>query len=144
MNTHRLNVPGIPAQAEFCVGRIWVHMWLILYIHIYIYMCVCVCVCVHARALKSKLQHTRTWTDTTWPPREFCYRPAVFFHHLRHVALPAPQGTFRRVFLKLIEVLFYLLKMPNLKLCKSGCVCIVWCPGTTENVRSCCIYTELF
>jgi hypothetical protein len=36
--------------------------------------------------LKSKLQHTWTWTTAAWLPRHLCYRPAVFFYHPSHFA----------------------------------------------------------
>jgi len=37
--------------------------------------------------LKSKLQHTGTWPSAARPPLRLCYRPAVFFRHLRLILL---------------------------------------------------------
>jgi hypothetical protein len=40
-----------------------------------------------------------------------CYHPAVFFRHLRRVALSLPQGKIQHVFAKFF--FFYFLKMRN-------------------------------
>ena len=45
--------------------------------------------------LTAKLQHTETRSAATWPLRCQCYRPAVFFCHLRFIALWFPEGKFR-------------------------------------------------
>ena len=37
-------------------------------------------------------QYTRTWSVAAWPPRRLCYRPAVFFCHIRLTALSFPHG----------------------------------------------------
>jgi hypothetical protein len=42
--------------------------------------------------LKSKFKHTATCSPAAWQPRHLCYRPAVFFRHLRLIALSFPQG----------------------------------------------------
>jgi hypothetical protein len=36
--------------------------------------------------VKSRLHHTGIWSAAAWPPRHLCYRPAVFFCHLRLIA----------------------------------------------------------
>jgi hypothetical protein len=47
--------------------------------------------CIHKWAqLKSKIQHTGTWSAGAWPPRRLCYRSAVLFRHLRLTALTFP------------------------------------------------------
>jgi hypothetical protein len=48
--------------------------------------------------LKSKLQHTGTWSAAAWPPHRLCYRLAVFFGHLRLTALLFLQSKIRRRF----------------------------------------------
>ena len=52
-------VQEMPAQAEYRVSRIWVHIGqLYTYIYTYIYM----------YKLKAKLKHTGTWSDTHGRP----------------------------------------------------------------------------
>jgi hypothetical protein len=46
----------------------------------------CTHVCKMESRLKSRLQHTGTLSDAAWPPRRLCYRPVVFFRHLRPVS----------------------------------------------------------
>jgi len=48
--------------------------------------------------LRSALKHSPNWMAATWPSRHLCYRPAVFFRHLRDVALSLPQGNIQHVF----------------------------------------------
>jgi hypothetical protein len=52
----------------------------------------------NAIQLKSTLQHTGTQPSAARPPRRLCYHPAVFFCHLRLIALSFPQGKIRRNF----------------------------------------------
>jgi len=46
----------------------------------------CTCVCKEILS-KSKIHHTGTWLEAPWPPCCLCYRPAVFFQHLRIITL---------------------------------------------------------
>ena len=39
-----------------------------------------------------KFQHAGTWSAAGWQPCCLCYRPAVFFCHLRLIALSIPQS----------------------------------------------------
>jgi hypothetical protein len=50
------------------------------------------CVCLYkAVQLKSRLEHTGTWSAAAHRPRRLCYRPAVFFRYLlSHCAPPFP------------------------------------------------------
>jgi len=47
--------------------------------------------------LKSKPQHTGIWPAAAWPPRQLCYRPAVFFRHPL-ITLSLPQEKIRNEF----------------------------------------------
>jgi len=48
--------------------------------------------------LKSNLPRNGICPAAAWPQRRLCYRPAVFFHHLRLTVLSFPQGEILRVF----------------------------------------------
>ena len=51
--------------------------------------------------LKAKLRHTGAWQ-----PLRLCYRPAVFFRHLRLAALSFLRGTIWRAFTKNVFVFY--------------------------------------
>ena len=90
------------AQVEFCAVRNWVYSTVIYYIYIYMCVCVCVCVCLYKRVqLKSEVWKARMWSAAAWLPRRLCYRPAVFFRHLRLKALSFRRRKFLRTFKKL-------------------------------------------
>lgn len=57
--------------------------------------------------LKPILQHTITWSAATRPPLSLCYRPAVFFHHIRLIALACPKGNFRGAFQRWFQFKFF-------------------------------------
>jgi hypothetical protein len=48
--------------------------------------------------VKYKLQNTRTRSAATWPPLPLCYRPAVFFRHVRLIVLHSRKEKFRALF----------------------------------------------
>ena len=72
-------------------------------------MCVCVCVYVHTTRppytyvrtykgveLKSGRHNNGNSAVAAWPPRHLCYCPAVFFCHLRLIALSFPQAVLKK------------------------------------------------
>jgi Ca2+/Na+ antiporter len=80
----------------------WMYMYVCMYIYIYLtfrsnqlkniqYMFKYICLKEKDVYLKSKLQNTETWSSPAWSPRRLCYRPVVFFHHLRFTALSFSQ-----------------------------------------------------
>ena len=57
--------------------------------------------CMYKRVhLKSKSQHSVTWSAAVWPLRRLCCRPTVFLCHLRITALSLPTGNIQRAFQK--------------------------------------------
>jgi hypothetical protein len=56
--------------------------------------------------LKSKLQHNETGSAAVRTLSRLCYHPAVFFRHLRLVALSLPQNNFG-THLKTIYSIFF-------------------------------------
>ena len=48
--------------------------------------------------LKSTIKHSGTRSIATWQTRRLCYCPAVFFHHLRLIALSFAQEKIWRTF----------------------------------------------
>ena len=62
----------------------------------------------HTRVqLKSKLQYTGTWSAAARQLNRQCYHPAVFFHHLRLVALSLPQRKIRHAFKNVTASIFH-------------------------------------
>jgi hypothetical protein len=99
-----------PTRVEFCVCRNWVSIWSEI--------------CIQRRVLlKYRIQHNLTRSAKAWPPRHLCYRPAVFFRLLRFIPLSFTRGKIRRAFKK-ISLFFIFFNLRNLKLRKSGHVCI--------------------
>jgi hypothetical protein len=65
-----------------------------LYIYIYIY--------IHTHT------HTRgTWPAATWHPRCLCYRPAVFFRHLRLFVLSSRKEKYGACFKNVISFFYW-------------------------------------
>ena len=54
-----------------------------------------------------KTQDTGTWSAAAWLPLRLCYRPTVFFHHLRLTVLPFPQKKKNRRALKYCYVITF-------------------------------------
>jgi len=53
------------------------------------------CTCIYRGIQwKTKIHHTGTWLEASWPPRCLCYRPTVFLHHLPVITLSYRQETF--------------------------------------------------
>jgi len=79
---------------------VYIYICIYIYIYIYIFVCVCVCVCVHMKGVhvKSKLQQPGTWLAAARQARQLCYRPAMFFRHLRLIVLSFQHGEFRLFF----------------------------------------------
>jgi len=86
--------------------------------------------------LKSKLQNTETWSSPAWPPCRLCYRPVVFFRHLRLTALSFSQET---NFRGRLEKCYYL-NIFNFQACLWNCemrilassclsLCLLDCPS---------------
>jgi hypothetical protein len=132
------------AQVEFWASQIWV------YIYIYSQL-PRVYVSVYKRVrLKCELQHIETWRIAVRPPRRVYHRPAIFFRHIRIIALSFPQGKFRRTLKKFYVFLFFILenvlslKLHNLELRESGSVSNsspVRCLGV-DNCWQAAIYSE--
>jgi len=62
-----------------------------------VYICICIQlhnICIYKPGqLKSRLQHTGTWSAASGPGLGAkCFRLSLFFHHLRLTALSLPQG----------------------------------------------------
>ena len=100
-------------------GPLWPILRWIFYMVKYIYL-------YKGVHLKSKLQHSGTWSAAAWQYYHLCYRPATFFRHFRLLVLPLRQGkiwNFHFLFS------FYSLRLSvqtrNLKLLKSGSVNIL-------------------
>jgi len=83
--------PTYPTVTLLCVHRKaeWAYTWSIINAIIF-----------KAAQLKYKLHHTVTLSATAWPSWRLCYRPSVFYRHLRLTALPFPQGKIRCAFQK--------------------------------------------
>jgi len=58
--------------------------------------------------LQYKIQHTGTWLEAAWPPRCLCYRPAVFFRHLRAITLSYCEESFGVLVKKMLLFQIYL------------------------------------
>lgn len=90
---------------------------------IFIHMFHCICL-KEAFQVKFKPQHTGVWLTTTRPPR----RPAVFHCHFRLTGLSLTQRMHFGVYQMLFQFFDFVncvsLKLRNLKLSKSGSVCI--------------------
>ena len=91
--------------------------------------------------LQYKIQHTGTWLEAAWPPRCLCYRPAVFFRHLRAITLSYCEESFgvllkKCYYFKYIYLLknWVRLKFPNLKLLQSCSVC--------SDIRLCWLFND--
>jgi hypothetical protein len=78
-------------QSRYCL-----YIWSTWYVRIH-----------KAVQLRSKLQHTGTWSAESWPPHRLCYRPTVFLPPPHIIALAFPQGkiwpTFKNVIYPLPE-----------------------------------------
>ena len=71
-------------------------------------MHVVTCTCMY-KGVQSKyrLQHTGNWPAAAWPARRLCYRPTVFFRHLR-LAFPSRKEKFGAPSTKLLLFPFLL------------------------------------
>jgi len=96
-------------------------------------MCKSTRICINKGGhLKSKLQHTGIWSAAAWPPLHLCYHPAVFFRHLRVIALSLPQVKIRST---IHNFTFWSLKLRTLELRKPGAVCNAVRLGTCLEKR---------
>jgi hypothetical protein len=75
--------------------------------------------------LKSKLQHTETWSAAARPSRCQWYRPSVFFRHLRTVSLGfySRKEKYGTRFKNIVSIFLLKKSYLGLKLHKSGSVC---------------------
>ena len=92
-----------------------------------------VCVCTDVRVqFKSQLQQTGTWSVGAIPPHSLCYHPVVLFPQLCLVAHSFERRNMQGVFykniinisVKMLLTIIFFLKVPNLKMPKSGIVCM--------------------
>jgi len=63
-------------------------------------------------------QRTGTWWAAACPPPHLCYDPAVFFRHLRLIALSVPRGNFGLIFKNVVFLLF--IKLHKSKMLEHG------------------------
>ena len=73
----------------------------------WVYLCATALFVYSGLQPKSKLRHIETWSAVALSTRLLCYRPAIFFRHLRLIVLSFPQETFGARFKYAFE-LFYL------------------------------------
>lgn len=84
--------------------------------------------CVLGDQLKSKLQHTRTWSHAAWLLCHLCYHSAVFFRYLYRHVLSFPQGNIQHAFKEMLLLYFFLI------LCKNWISCAV---SVTDSCELC-------
>ena len=70
-------VPVGLAPVTLSGNRKWVYMWSSIFTK-------------QSLQMKSRLHHNETWTAAAWTRRSQCYRPAIFFRHLRLITLSFP------------------------------------------------------
>jgi hypothetical protein len=85
-------------------------------------------ICIYkAVQLRSKFQHTGTWSADAWPPYRLCYHPEVFSLHLHLIALASLKEKLGSLvffyFLYYIYFFFSSKNLVRLELCKSESVC---------------------
>jgi hypothetical protein len=91
-------VSKVSAQVEFCASWKWARMWSTVYVY------------KMESRLNPKLENTATRSATAWLPRCLCYRPEVFFLHLRLIVLSFSQEQIQRAFQNFIVANFFIFK----------------------------------